>query len=322
MDIVITDPDGNDWMQTNDFELNLQYGEVNDFELVLDETLVPGTMFHVDGTPWGGIVDKRCPETLVTGDSITYKGRSLQGLLESRIIVPPSGQSHYVVSGDANAVIGAVISKIGLDDIFEASSNPSGAQFTNYRFSRYVDAWNGLRMALASLDMRMSITCKQGKFTVEALPKEIYGGLDSEKVYFKLDCEDIPINHLIGLGKGQGVNRAVCNWYADANGNISTTQTQFGVFENTATYHSNNDELAELSSKTKSKLKEHQTGSKASVTLPEGEMLDIGDFVVLSNATYNIEATTQVICVVIHVKNGDSDISYDFGIPIFPSEED
>lgn len=322
MNIVVTGPDGVDYMQTDDFKLNLQYGEKNDFELTLDETLEPMSMFHVDGTPYGGIVDKRCPKSTIDGESIVYKGRSMQGILASKIIMPPTGKTHLTVSGDANDVIATVLDAVGLNGVFEAEESPSGAILSGYSFYRFVDAYSGLRMALSQAGMRLSLTCRQGKHLLQAIPSTTYGQIDSEKVFFALDCEDLPVNCLVGLGKGIGLGRAISVWYADLGGVISQTQTLFGVFENAKTYQSTSDDASTLPAKVKAKLREYQQKSAAKVTLPEGAELDIGDSVVLSSAAYNIQATTQVIGVGLKAADGASTTSYDFGMPIFPEEED
>lgn len=322
MNLVVKDPDGIDYMQTDDFELSLQYGEVNNFELTLPDVLKPFSMVYIDGTPYGGMIDMRCPRSTLEGESIVYKGRSLQGVLASKVIMPPSGQTHYVVSGDVNVIIAAVIKKVGLDGMFEAEASPCGVIVTNYRFYRFVDAYSGLRMMLRSVGMRLDIKCKQGKHLVQAVPCTTYGQIDSEKVYFKLDSEDLPINCLIGLGKGVGLGRAVSIWYADLLGNISQTQTLFENLENSAKYQCTSDDMDTLPAKTKAKLKEYQEKSSAKVTLPENTDLDVGDSVVVSSAKYNIQATTQVISVAMKHKQGAVETSYDFGMPIFPDEED
>ena len=46
-----------------------------------------------------------------------------------------------------------------------------------------------------------------------------------------------PYNHLICLGSGELKNRIVLHFYADERGNISTTQTLFGIDERTTTYN-------------------------------------------------------------------------------------
>ncbi len=322
MNLVIKGPDGRDFMQTNDFTLSLQYGEVNNFELSLPDAIEPLSMVYIDGTPYGGMVDKRCPRSGLEGETIVYKGRSMQGVLESQILMPPAGATHFTASGDANEAIATVIERTGLGDVFEAEASPCGIELDNYRFYRFSDAYSGLRMMLMSVGMRLSISCRQGKHVLSAVPCKTFGRIDSEKVFFQLDCEDLPVNCLVGLGKGTGTARAVSVWYANLLGEVSQRQTLFGALENAKTFQSTSDDASTLPAKAKAKLLEYQKKSSAKVTLPEDAELDVGDFIDVSSAKYNILATTQVIGVAIKANRGNVEVSYDFGMPVFPDEED
>lgn len=321
MNLVISDPSGNPLEQTDDFALDLEYGENCEFELALPRILEPHFQIHIDGTPFGGIIDMRCPSHTHKGSTIKYKGRSFQGILSHKIIIPPSGQAHYSFTGEANAMIRDIIAVLGLEGFFTASKVNSGI-LINYQFNRFTDAWAGIRMALASQSARLKLVCQDGQHELSAVPCTTYGSLDSERVYFSLDADDLPVNHLIGLGKGTGSARAVSHWYADLSGEVSQSQTLFGVWENAITCSFGNDEGADLSSKVRSKLSEYQQGSEAKVSIPDGVSLDVGDMVKLSSATYSIEAITQVVSVVFKHKNGVGKTSYEFGIPSYSEDEE
>ena len=321
MNLVISDPNGIPLKQTDDFDLDLQYGEKCDFVLSLPELLEPHSLIHIDGTPFGGVVDKRCPSHTSKGSSIKYKGRSFQGVLSRKVIKPPSGKSHYTFRGEANALIDELIKLFKLENVFVASKRNSGINL-NIQFNRYINGWDGLRMALASQGAILNLVCQEGLHELSANPSRLYGNLDSERVYFSLDCDELPVNHLIGLGKGEGTARAVSHWYADLFGNVSQTQTLFGIWENELTYQLNSEEANTLPGKTKSKLLEYQEGSPAQVSIPENVFLDVGDTVRISSAEYRIEAATQVVGVVIKHKHGAGKTSYEFGVPDFPQEED
>lgn len=320
MRIVLSDKTGIPFASTVDFEIDYQYGKVNDFELKTDYELEAGSRFHIDGTQYAGIVDMVCVSHSNNGDAITYKGRTIQGILEHKIIEPPSGQTHYKFTGDANEMLAAVIAKTGLSDYVQAESTASGINI-NYQFYRYVDAWNGLRMALASANARLKIECSDGLHVLSAVETTTYGRAESERVFFKLESDYIPVNKLVGLGKGEGTTRGISVWYADASRNISQTQTLKGVFENAKTYVLNNEEGTALADKTKKKLIEYQTVSKADVTIPENVELDIGDKVLISSAKFNVEALTQIIDVVFKCAKGIANTTYKFGEPDFPESE-
>lgn len=321
MNLVISDPNGNPLEQTDDFALDLEYGETCEFELALPRILEPHFQIHIDGTPFGGIIDVRCPSHTHKGSTIKYKGRSFQGILSHKIIIPPSGQVHYSFTGEANAMLRDIIAMLGLEGFFTASKVNSGI-LINYQFNRFIDVWSGIRMALASQSARLKLVCQDGLHELSAVPCTTYGSLDSERVYFSLDADDLPVNHLIGLGKGTGSARAVSHWYADLSGEVSQSQTLFGVWENAITCSFGNDEGSDLSSKVRSKLSEYQRGSEAKVSIPDGVSLDVGDMVKLSSATYSIEAITQVVSVVFKHKNGVGKTNYEFGIPSYPEDED
>ena len=66
----------------------------------------------IDGSEYGGIVDG--VEIDTSKDYITLSGRTWHGLLATQLIVPDPGQLHHTVSGDLNAVLGALVERLGL----------------------------------------------------------------------------------------------------------------------------------------------------------------------------------------------------------------
>lgn len=325
MDIVIADTNGTALRQTDDFSLDLAYGDdENDFVLsaIKGPALSSGMRWWVDGTAYGGIIDN----VKVTSDSddtseLSYSGRSVQGLMANKVISPDSGQSHLVVTGEANALIAQLLSRCTLNSWLVASTEDSDIQITSYQFYRYIDLWTGLRMMLASAGARINISFIDGKPTLKAVSSTTYGDIPSELVSFTAERTYRPINHLIGLGTGEGAARLVIHWYANAQGVVSQTQTLFGLDEVAATYDLSN-ETDELSSKTKSKLQEYQGQGTFDVDLPDDTGLDVGDSVTASNADTGLSVTADVVKVVVKVKSGTPTISYETGTPQWPEEED
>lgn len=325
MQLIVQDEDGRALSSHTDYSLDLQYGDDKcDFVLYVPNVVLQARQrILMDGTPFGGIIDRKCPSrSAKDGDLITFKGRTVQGVLKKRVIEPPAGKSHLTLSGDANRVLEGVIALLGLDGFFEVPSASSGLEVRGYSFYRFVDAWTGLRMMAASVGGRISITCHDGRHAIRVVERAGYGQLASEQTYFDLDLDCLPVNHLIGLGSGQGVERQIVHWYADALGRLSQTQTLFGIYENAETYNLNSEEGEELSSKTKAKLKELQQSSEASLKLPPGVSVDVGDVLRLSNARFGIDAEAEVVQVVLQAGSGTADVSYKFGIPDYPTEEE
>ncbi len=322
MQLVIADSNGVPIRSISDYSLDLQYGVKNNFVLedVMNVVIPAHYQIFADGTPFGGIIDKRCPVRNEDGDFISYQGRTIQGVLQEKIIVPDIGNSHLIVSGDANDIIRDLLSRVGLLGFFCVPDTPSGIHISSYRFYRYIDVYTGLRMMLSGVGARLRFKCRTGGHEMSATSCDLYGSMESERVYFKLTNDTRPVNHLIGLGKGEGAARAVVHWYADSSGSVSQTQTLFGTDERAQTYQLTSEEDAALSTKTKNKLEELQGSSEAKLTLPRGIQLDIGDQVTMSSAAYGITAVAQVIDVTYKAKMGTSTTTYEFGVPDYPED--
>lgn len=327
MNLIVQDEKGIPVASLSDYQLDLQYGSGKDYDcdFVLS---APGLALKsqwrilADGTPFGGMVTHRCPSSTADGDSIYYKGRTIQGILKDHCIEPPRGSSHRVAAGEANGIIADVVESVGLQGFLEVDPLPSGIVVPSYSFNRYVDAWTGLCMMLSRCGARLEVACKDGGHIVRAVGNRAYGSAQSERLYFELEMDELPYNHIIGLGKGEGAAREVVHWYADLLGSVSANQSLFGLLERTYVYALNSEEGSALSSKTRSKLEELQLGSEATLTLPPGVSLDVGDRVTLSNARFNVEADAEVTAVVVKASTGVCDVQYEFGTPDFPADEE
>lgn len=323
MDLVIAGADGSPLFQTDDFSLDLAYGaDQNDFELSgLSRRLSQGWRWWVDGTPWGGVVDTVRVEASGDGVSaLSYKGRSVQGVMADKVVEPPAGQSHLVVSGEANAVIGQLLARCDVPWL-RASAGDSGIALASYQVHRYVSLYDALRMALASAGARLAVSFVDGAPVLSAVAVDTYGDVPSELVDFDAERTYRPVNHLIGLGTGELAAREVVHWYADAQGAVSQTQTLFGLDEVAEAYDLSS-ESDDLSGKTRAKLEDYQGQGTFEVDLPEGAGLDVGDRVAASDAVTGLSVTAEVVKVVVKVLAGEPNISYETGTPQWPEEEE
>lgn len=322
MDLVIAGADGSPLFQTDDFSLDLAYGaDQNDFELSgLSRRLSQGWRWWVDGTPWGGVVDTVRVEASGDGVSaLSYRGRSVQGVMASKVVEPPAGQSHLVVSGEANAVIGQLLSRCDVPWLV-ASAGDSGIVLASYQVHRYVSLYDALRMSLASAGARLAVSFVDGAPVLSAVAADTYGDAPSELVSFSAERTYRPCNHLVGLGSGEGAARQVVHWYADASGAVSQTQTLFGLDEVEQTYDYSGSE--DLSADTRAKLEEMQGQGTFDADLPDDARLDVGDAVTASDAETGLSVRAEVTKVVVSVQWGRATVSYETGTPQWPEEED
>lgn len=324
MRIVIADSASRAVGEASNFTLDASHGDDNnEFELsVPGVSLANRHQWWVDGTPFGGVVDKLNPSVMPSGSSISYSGRTYQGVLASHIISPPAGSAHLVVSGDARDVIVKILAMTELGGVFAPPSINTGIKIANYSFHRYIDAYTGLRMCFASVGARLSLVCHDGGHELSAVEADAYGDVESERVYFSAVRDYRPVNRLIGLGKGEGVERAVSEWFADTAGNVSQSQTLFGMDEVAKTYQLTSEEAPALSAKTKAKLIEYQGQGEMNLSLPAGAALDVGDTVTSSAAEFGISTTTTVTDVVLTVSGGKEKIEYKYGSTEWPDEEE
>lgn len=149
------------------YELDLAFGlDENDFECTMAisdhccsigdylamQDVVAG---HVKYTEYGGRIDGVCVDT--GKETVTYSGRTWQGILSKKIVCPDDGQDYLVLSGDANEVLAILIQRTGLGDLFETSGEKAGITITSYQMDRYIDAYTGMWKMLKCAGDRKSV---------------------------------------------------------------------------------------------------------------------------------------------------------------------
>lgn len=202
------------------------------------ETIEDGSRVYIPNTEYGGLF-KRLEVDTKKG-TVACGGYTWRGMLQNKIIIPPSGQDYATDSGELNAIIGARVSA-AFPNLFVGSSVPTGIT-VNYRYNRYVTLYDGIKAMLKSVGYKMQISYDQetAKVVVEAVPIVDYSNRieysSDMNADYTMNMEATGINHLICLGQGELKDRVVVHLYVDANGNISTTQTYFGVDEIVSVY--------------------------------------------------------------------------------------
>lgn len=322
--IVIMDASGRAIRQTADWSADIAYGaDENRFTIayLAGPPLSAHMRWQVDGTALAGIVDAVCPSAAEDGSSsVSYKGRTVQGVLAGKVLVPPSGQTHLTATGDLNDCIRQVVQACGLAGYLTVPSSASGFEVAGYRYRRYCDAYTGLRMLCASVGARLRFRATGDGIELSAVSAAAYGDLPSERVAFDAERAYRPCNHMVGLGAGEGTARQVVHWYADASGALSQTQTLTGVAEVAQTYdHSGS---GDLSSDTRAKLAELQGQGTFTAALPDDASLDVGDRVTAYDSTAGIGVEAQVTKVVCKVSLGEASTSYETGEPQWPEDEE
>lgn len=324
LSIVVMDASGRALRQTDDWSADIAYGaDENRFTIshLAGAPLAAHMRWQVDGTALAGVVDTVCPSVAEDGSSsVSYKGRTVQGVLAGKVLVPPSGQTHLTATGDLNDCIRSVVESCGLSGYITVPGEASGLEVSGYRYRRFVDAYTGLRMLCASVGARLRFRATGDGIELSAVSATTYGDLPSERVAFDAERTYRPCNHMVGLGAGEGTAREVVHWYADASGNLSQTQTLTGLAEVAQTYdYSGSDDL---SADTKAKLAELQGQGIFDARLPEDSGLDVGDVVTAYDADTGDSVEAQVTKVIVKVSLGEASTDYEAGEPQWPEDEE
>lgn len=316
MDLIYMNENREDVGVLLKYDLDLSFGaNENDFTCTVNKRAhccKAGYYLYMDGTEYGGMIDAVESDT-ATGD-VTYSGRTWHGLLESKILEPDAGKDYLILSGEANAVIDALLTRIGLDSLFTASPAQSGIAVKNYKMNRYIGAYSGIVKMLKDLNAKLLFTFKNGHVVLSAAPvvDHTQTGLDSDVIDFVSRKTKAKINHLICLGQGELAERQVVHLYADTEGNVSQTQSLFGLDEYTETYdYSFAEGLEDLIENGTEKLKEMQQQDKLSVSFNSTEKaFDIGDIVGAYDNETGLSVSVEIKQKIVTIKDGVTAVSY------------
>lgn len=339
MDLIYTDASRHDIGVMRGYSFDLAFGaDENDFECEIasaDHCCESGSYLYIEGTEYGGIVDKIAVDT--AAEIVTYNGRTWHGILSSKVIVPlKSGEAstpsvtiktteggtslvnaYLVISGDANDCIAWLINRIGLNSLF-AVDGLAGVEINQFKFDRYTDAYSGIRKMLKSVGYKLSMSfdAVSRKTILDAVPINNYSAEDISADLFDFTASKKykSVNHLICLGAGELAERTVVHLYADADGNISTTQTLFGADEYVATYENTADGVDELAADGAERLAELWQQDAISISvLADTFEYGIGDIVSASDPITNLTITAKISKKIVNITDDVTTIQYEVG---------
>lgn len=280
-------------------------GAINSFELKVppSDNVRTDDFLMIEDTEFGGIVDGLEIDT--TQDYVIASGRTWHGLLETTVVIPDAGQTHLVLSGDANAVLGRLIERQGLGFCMAAESEPSGLQIASYQVTRISTRMGAYRVIcdmLKTVGAKLRIRYDGGlrKAVLSAVPRSSYisDGLDGNRGDFRIRTTR-PYNHLHLMGTGEGTARAIADVYADADGNVSQRQTIFGAAHKAQVWENTSLELAELLEEGKDELADMQQELRTCSVISDGtERYDIGDIVGGVSVEHGVDVTTAIASIV------------------------
>lgn len=316
MDLIYCDANKVDIGVLQDYRLDLAFGEdENNFELTMPliaHCLEKDYNIYIEGTEYGGIIDSYQVNTALR--KIVYKGRTWHGIFDSKVIVPASGDDYYVISGDANAILRRIISEYGLTGLFTAPEDSSGITLPSTNVDRYKNAYTVLLKIFRNNGGKLQFVYQNGACEIRCVPLVDYSQdeeFDSDQLSFVIEKNFNPLNHLICLGKGELAARQRLDLFADADGNISTTQTLTGLAEITEVYdYSSVESLDELEKEGRKEMESRRADGKVDVTLSQTQNFDISDIIGATEHVTGISVTKHISKKIVTIENGRLKVDY------------
>ena len=315
MVIVVNDSALGDVRELSDFELDLAFGiDENAFSLECDAAYAPteGQFIFIDGCEYGGVVDKTTYKAgRESSGPVTCKGRTWHGILAGKRLLPDSGSGYLSVSGKAGDALASLIERMGLSGLFSAASDDTAVSFT---FDRFIDGYSGLKAMANANGRKVAMRRKGGKVEISLpLAVDYANKVDSDLLDFTLTSVHRCVNHLVCAGTGELENRAVVHFYADAAGNVSHTQSLFGVDEISALYDYSNADEEKLEEEGRKKLQEYQTQGSVEVEAHDDIDVDVGDVISARDNAHGRTVTATVVKKIVQVSRGVATYSYEVG---------
>lgn len=225
MDLIYTDKTRKDIGVLSDYELDEAFGKSeNNFSLKIslsEHCMEPGCVIYAENTEYGGIIDTLNPNT--KDSTLTYKGRTWHGILNSKVLEPNTGEDYLILSGEANSVLKEIITRLKLNDVFSVSEEDSGIEIIHYQCSRYPCAYDEIRKMLYEFMGKLTINCQMKTVLLSVSPLYDYSvdeEWDASQLDFAIEKNYHPVNHLICLGSGDLKDRYVIHLFTDENGGI------------------------------------------------------------------------------------------------------
>ena len=229
MDLCLIHADGKlyELAQITDFDsfsamISTDPGEECDWELTMPEgawercPILPGHFIYIDGTEWGGPAEQL--RHISSDGQIRLRGTCWRGLLRRRVIVPPSGKTHYTLgSTEGNAAIKALLGT-WRSDLFSVSEGSSGVKCS--ASLRYTPLLTALDDMLGSAGARLSAVFTGGHVVLSSHPsRDMSDMVELSQEYdarLRTDSTAAVYNHIIALGRGELLDRQVAElWLLD-----------------------------------------------------------------------------------------------------------
>lgn len=323
--MIYTDAAFRDAGVTRQYSLKLSFGcrGQNKFSLATSAALdlKQRTLSYLPGSELGGII--RGPGSKGDGRTVyrVYTGTTWAGILDEHFLCPDEGKSHIVVSGTVEEIIDWLLAREQVDELFEAADS-GGLRVSNLQLDRHCSLYEGIRAVCRAVDCRPTFLREAAGKTRVGYVKRAAVVSDGTNAANGFTIQRLyPVNHLVCLGKGEGVDRVTVHLFANRFGAVSRVQTLFGLDEVEQKYDFSTAEEDDLTERGIEKLRELQKFIEVDVKAPDVGTYGVGDsFGILDKVTgEGVSALVEQVDVVVE-KSGKPRYSFvlgdaEFGVP-------
>lgn len=303
-------------------EVDMDVGDTDDFEITIPanewdrETLGYDCRVFIPDTEYGGIIKDI---ESVTGEvTVVVRGFTWRGMLRYKVVEPPTGQDHLVLSGELNDIIRVLIGN-RFNDLFVVPMIDTKVTVEQWVVDRYVTLYDAIAKLLNNYGYRLKIAYVQpaendyGYVSVQAVPITNYSEeLEySEEGNVNVDVRECRsgVNHLVCAGEGENQERTVLHLYVQKDGSIGEKQYYSGLNEVAAVYSFTSADEDQLRKDGTERLKELQSYKKCQMTI-EGMDLELGDIVAGYDVVTNTQVIQPIVQKILRIQKGTLSIEY------------
>lgn len=254
--VILTDKSGRELRFVEYAFLDIDMNDTKDFKFQMpaemyETDLISGARIFKAGTEYGGIIGGL--ETLGADGLVNVVGRTWRGVLDKKIISPPSGQDYRIVSGDVGTITQSLLTEYGIGSLFKCEK--AGVSVTNFKFDRYCTLYAGLVKLYKKVKRKVEISYVRGErgaaghVLITPSPIIDYSAQieisKNDGVYFSIEARKDRVNHLVCLGGGELKDRTVIHLYVNAKGEVVRTPYYKGVNDVSEVYDYPSIESAE-----------------------------------------------------------------------------
>ena len=315
--IIVSDTNGKELRALTFSQYDFEVGKtVNNFEIQIkrgEYKYIPDrARIYIPGTEYGGLFRELNTDT--QNDIICPGGLTWRGMMQMKIIIPPSGQDYATDSGELNEIIKNRV-ETALPGLFIGSTESTGVT-VSWQYDRYCTLEAGLTKMLKSKGYRLNIEYSQvdRAVLVSAVPiidysKTVEFSSDMQLNYI-MNMQGDGVNHLICLGQGELKNRTVYHLYVDQDGNIGTTQYYTGINEIVDIYDYAGAELEDLIQSGTERLKEQTNINRFEIKINSDMEIAIGDIVGGRDYLSGMTMRSPITGKIVKWQNGFQTIEY------------